>query len=131
MTIVAEARTPTAPASRWRRWSPARVGALTVYDMVKGIEPRRRRSSASSCSTRPAARRTSTGDSTREPLVDGHGRPIGDVRISVTDRCNFRCQYCMPAEGLPWLERDALLTYEEIARLVAAARPRWACTTSA
>ena len=53
-----------------------------------------------------------------EQLVDGHGRPIGDVRISVTDRCNFRCQYCMPAEGLPWLQRDALLTYEEIARLV-------------
>jgi cyclic pyranopterin phosphate synthase len=52
------------------------------------------------------------------PLVDGHGRPIGDVRISVTDRCNFRCQYCMPAEGLPWLEREALLSYEEIARLV-------------
>ncbi len=53
-----------------------------------------------------------------EPLIDGHGRPIGDVRISVTDRCNFRCQYCMPAEGLPWLQRDALLTYEEIERLV-------------
>jgi cyclic pyranopterin phosphate synthase len=53
-----------------------------------------------------------------KPLVDGHGRPIGDVRISVTDRCNFRCQYCMPAEGLPWLEREALLSYEEIARLV-------------
>ncbi|MGZ8647657.1 MAG: GTP 3',8-cyclase MoaA [Solirubrobacteraceae bacterium] len=52
------------------------------------------------------------------PLVDGHGRTIGDVRISVTDRCNFRCQYCMPAEGLPWLQRDALLSYEEIARLV-------------
>jgi cyclic pyranopterin phosphate synthase len=41
------------------------------------------------------------------------------VRISVTDRCNFRCQYCMPAEGLPWLQRDSLLSYEEIARLVA------------
>jgi GTP 3',8-cyclase len=54
----------------------------------------------------------------REPLVDGHGRRIGDVRISVTDRCNFRCQYCMPAEGLPWLQRDALLTYEELARVV-------------
>jgi cyclic pyranopterin phosphate synthase len=50
--------------------------------------------------------------------VDGHGRRIGDVRISVTDRCNFRCQYCMPAEGLPWLQRDALLTYEELARVV-------------
>ena len=53
-----------------------------------------------------------------KPLVDGHGRAIGDVRISVTDRCNFRCQYCMPADGLPWLERSALLTYEEIERLV-------------
>src|SRR5947208_14454953 len=52
-----------------------------------------------------------------EPLKDGHGRPIGDVRVSVTDRCNFRCQYCMPAEGLPWLERDEILTFEEIERL--------------
>ena len=52
------------------------------------------------------------------PLIDGHGRPIGDVRISVTDRCNFRCQYCMPAEGLPWLDRGALLSYEEIERVV-------------
>jgi GTP 3',8-cyclase len=54
-----------------------------------------------------------------KPLIDGHGRPIGDVRISVTDRCNFRCQYCMPAEGLPWLDRESLLSYEEVARLVA------------
>ena len=53
-----------------------------------------------------------------EPLRDGHGRLIGDVRVSVTDRCNFRCQYCMPAEGLPWLERAEILTFEEIARLV-------------
>jgi GTP 3',8-cyclase len=55
----------------------------------------------------------------REPLRDGHGRLIGDLRVSVTDRCNFRCQYCMPAEGLPWLERSEILTFEEIARLVA------------
>jgi cyclic pyranopterin phosphate synthase len=54
----------------------------------------------------------------REPLRDGHGRLIGDLRVSVTDRCNFRCQYCMPAEGLPWLERDAVLTFEEIVRVV-------------
>jgi cyclic pyranopterin phosphate synthase len=54
----------------------------------------------------------------REPLMDGHGRQIGDLRVSVTDRCNFRCQYCMPAEGLPWLERSEILTFEEIARLV-------------
>jgi cyclic pyranopterin phosphate synthase len=55
----------------------------------------------------------------REPLVDGHGRNITDLRLSVTDRCNFRCQYCMPAEGLPWLERDAVLHFEEIERVVA------------
>jgi cyclic pyranopterin phosphate synthase len=55
---------------------------------------------------------------TREPLRDGHGRFIGDVRISVTDRCNFRCQYCMPAEGLPWLERNEILSFEEITRIV-------------
>jgi cyclic pyranopterin phosphate synthase len=53
-----------------------------------------------------------------EPLRDGHGRLIGDLRVSVTDRCNFRCQYCMPAEGLPWLERAEILTFEEIARVV-------------
>ena len=54
-----------------------------------------------------------------EPLQDGHGRPIGDLRVSVTDRCNFRCQYCMPAEGLPWLDREQILRFEEIERLVA------------
>ncbi|HEV3230600.1 MAG TPA: GTP 3',8-cyclase MoaA [Solirubrobacteraceae bacterium] len=56
--------------------------------------------------------------SDRAPLVDGHGRTISDLRVSVTDRCNFRCQYCMPADGLPWLERSEILTYEEIERLV-------------
>src|SRR5262245_53323721 len=55
----------------------------------------------------------------REQLYDGHGRAIGDIRVSVTDRCNFRCQYCMPAEGLPWLERDEVLSFEEIERIVA------------
>jgi cyclic pyranopterin phosphate synthase len=55
----------------------------------------------------------------RDPLHDGHGRRISDLRISVTDRCNFRCQYCMPAEGLPWIERDGVLRFEEIARLTA------------
>ncbi len=54
-----------------------------------------------------------------EPLLDGHGRRIADLRVSVTDRCNFRCQYCMPADGLPWLERAEVLRFEEIARLVA------------
>jgi GTP 3',8-cyclase len=53
-----------------------------------------------------------------QPLVDGWGREIRSVRVSVTDRCNFRCRYCMPAEGLEWLERDELLSFEEIARIV-------------
>src|SRR4051812_49216266 len=55
----------------------------------------------------------------RAALLDGHGREIRDVRVSVTDKCNFRCQYCMPAEGLPWLERDAVLRFEELERIVA------------
>ena len=43
---------------------------------------------------------------------------ISDLRVSVTDRCNFRCQYCMPADGLPWLDREEILRFEEIERLV-------------
>jgi GTP 3',8-cyclase len=58
-----------------------------------------------------------------EPLYDGHGRQISDLRVSVTDRCNFRCQYCMPAEGLPWLERAEVLSFEEIERLVRVMAP--------
>jgi cyclic pyranopterin phosphate synthase len=53
-----------------------------------------------------------------EPLVDSWGREIRSLRVSVTDKCNFRCRYCMPAEGLEWLPRDEVLTFEEIARLV-------------
>jgi cyclic pyranopterin phosphate synthase len=55
----------------------------------------------------------------RDPLQDGHGRMIGDLRLSVVDRCNFRCQYCMPADGLPWLDRSEILSFEELQRLVA------------
>ncbi len=50
-------------------------------------------------------------------LKDSFGRTIDDLRISLTDRCNFRCIYCMPAEGLAWLPRRGILTYEEILRL--------------
>jgi len=50
-------------------------------------------------------------------LVDPFGRTIRDLRISVTDRCNFRCTYCMPAEGMQWLPRSEVLTFEEIERL--------------
>jgi cyclic pyranopterin phosphate synthase len=53
-----------------------------------------------------------------EPLIDTFGRIADDLRISVTDRCNFRCTYCMPAEGLTWLPKDEILTFEETARLL-------------
>ena len=55
---------------------------------------------------------------TADPLRDAHGRLISDLRVSVTDRCNFRCQYCLPAEGLSWLDRSEVLSFEEIDRLV-------------
>ena len=114
VTVVAEARTTDRTGVEMEALVACSVGALTVYDMVKGIEPG------------VVIERVELLDKTGgkadfhrlKPLVDGHGRAIGDVRISVTDRCNFRCQYCMPAEGLPWLDRSALLSYEEIERLV-------------
>jgi cyclic pyranopterin phosphate synthase len=56
---------------------------------------------------------------TRGPLVDTFGRVGSDLRISVTDRCNFRCTYCMPAEGVDWLPKDEILTFEELTRLLA------------
>ncbi len=52
-----------------------------------------------------------------KPLVDTFGRRHRDLRISVTDRCNFRCTYCMPEEGMTWLPREEILTFEEIERV--------------
>ena len=57
------------------------------------------------------------GEQARADLVDPFGRVIRDLRISVTDRCNFRCTYCMPAEGMEWLPRSEVLTFEEIHRV--------------
>lgn len=62
-----------------------------------------------------------TVDLTRELLADSFHRPITYLRISVTDKCNLRCVYCMPEAGLPWLQRAELLTYEEIVEIVRAA----------
>jgi len=50
-------------------------------------------------------------------LLDSFGRPVRDLRISVTDRCNFRCTYCMPYDEYEWVDRSEILTFEEIARL--------------
>lgn len=51
-------------------------------------------------------------------LIDTFGREIKDLRVSVTDRCNLRCHYCMPAEGLAWSPKEEVLTFEEIERVV-------------
>ena len=51
------------------------------------------------------------------PLIDPYDRTVRDLRISITDRCNFRCTYCMPDEGMKWLPREDLLTYEELTRV--------------
>src|SRR5213082_2741974 len=51
-------------------------------------------------------------------LADSYGRVATDLRVSLTDRCNLRCDYCMPAEGLDWLPRPELLTDDEVVRLV-------------
>ena len=53
-----------------------------------------------------------------EALVDSFGRVTDYLRLSVTDRCNLRCRYCMPAEGLPWVAREQMLSFEEIVRFV-------------
>src|SRR5438046_4469009 len=66
---------------------------------------------------RSYARERSEGD-VIAPLHDTFGRKIEYLRISVTDRCNFRCLYCMPAAGLQWLPKQDILTYEEIAEIV-------------
>jgi GTP 3',8-cyclase len=52
-----------------------------------------------------------------KPLVDPFDRTVRDLRISVTDRCNFRCTYCMPEEGMAWVPRDEILKFEEIERV--------------
>lgn len=56
------------------------------------------------------------------PMADRHGRVHRDLRISVTDRCNLRCVYCMPEQGLPWLPQRDLLSFDEITRLARVAR---------
>ncbi|GJF05397.1 cyclic pyranopterin monophosphate synthase [Pseudonocardia sp. D17] len=69
----------------------------------------------------PALRTATTRDPARPAdarLIDGFGRVATDLRISLTDRCNLRCHYCMPAEGLDWMPREEQLTDEELLRLI-------------
>lgn len=71
----------------------------------------------------PAVKPVARNVPTDGPMLDGFGRRIEYLRISVTDKCNLRCVYCMPEEGLPWLKREALLSYEEIAEIVGGMAP--------
>lgn len=61
-------------------------------------------------------------------LADRHGRVARDLRVSLTDRCNLRCSYCMPAEGLAWLPTEATLTDDEVLRLLRVAVERFGVT---
>ena len=64
-----------------------------------------------------------------KPLVDPFDRTVRDLRISVTDRCNFRCTYCMPEEGMTWVPRDEILTFEEIERVARVCVERFGFTS--
>src|SRR5689334_3004531 len=70
------------------------------------------------CERRRGARRRTGASIMSGGSTDQFGRRIEYLRISVTDRCNFRCAYCMPLEGLPWLPREDILSYEEITEIV-------------
>jgi cyclic pyranopterin phosphate synthase len=81
----------------------------------------------------PAVRRVGehavpTGMPAEGPLLDTFGRVATDLRVSLTDRCNLRCTYCMPAEGLDWLPRKQLLRPDELARLMHIAVTRFGVT---
>lgn len=59
-----------------------------------------------------------------DQLIDTHGRVARDLRVSLTDRCNLRCTYCMPAEGLEWLPTELSLSDDEVVRLITIAVTR-------
>jgi cyclic pyranopterin phosphate synthase len=89
--------------------APAMDAARWIIDTLKQLDrPDRRRG---------VARMSDRADDVAVSL-DQFGRRIEYLRISVTDRCNFRCLYCMPADGLPWLPKERILRYEEIAEIV-------------
>src|SRR4030042_3852057 len=60
-------------------------------------------------------------------ILDSFGRSINYLRISVTDRCNLRCLYCMPPEGIPWIPHSEILSYEEVRTVVQAAAELGIC----
>jgi len=77
----------------------------------------------------PSVQRPVKGMPTAGPMVDTFGRVATDLRVSLTDRCNLRCTYCMPAEGLDWLPSEQLLRTDELARLLRIAVTRLGITS--
>jgi cyclic pyranopterin phosphate synthase len=77
----------------------------------------------------PSVQRPVRGMPIDGPMVDTFGRVASDLRVSLTDRCNLRCTYCMPAEGLDWLKRDQLLRADELVRLLRIAVTRLGITS--
>src|SRR6187200_68055 len=71
---------------------------------------------------------TATEEVTQQGLADRFGRIATDLRVSLTDRCNLRCTYCMPEEGLAWMPREQQLTDEEVGRLIRIAVERLGVT---
>lgn len=98
--------------------------------LIRERENAARREAAKAALTRTRADEASLNDllngSRTEPMpmVDPFHRLITYLRISITDRCNLRCSYCMPADGITWFERDDILTYDEILRIVSVAAKR-------
>src|SRR5262245_60234160 len=77
----------------------------------------------------PSVHRPVAGDApTDGPLLDTYGRVATDLRVSLTDRCNLRCTYCMPAEGLDWMPAERLLDVDELTRLLRIAVTRLGIT---
>ena len=77
----------------------------------------------------PGLRASRPGADAQRLLADAYGRVAADLRLSLTDRCNLRCTYCMPAEGLDWMAREELLDDDEIVRLVRIGVERLGITT--
>jgi GTP 3',8-cyclase len=77
----------------------------------------------------PSVQRTAVGMPTDGPLIDTFGRVATDLRVSLTDRCNLRCTYCMPAEGLNWMPGEQLLSADELTRLLRIAVTRLGITS--
>src|SRR6478736_4420694 len=116
-------------ASRWNCHSPSRhaTHARKTTTSAKAIQRRETRN-RSLCTRRgypPRPEHPAGGGAplvrlviVTTPLADRFGRVATDLRVSLTDRCNLRCNYCMPAEGLEWLPTDEVLTDDEVVRLI-------------